>query len=108
MRQDRIGLLFLTPALIAVVVFYLLPVVMTAVFAFTNMSTATGIRGGDWMLTEDGVRDLREAGLSGETLTLIEGAGYAVDEDGLAALEAAFGAPLADRVRAALGGEVFP
>jgi inositol-phosphate transport system permease protein len=62
MRQDRIGFLFLTPALIAVVVFYLLPVVMTAVFAFTNMSTATGIRGGDYMLTEDGLRDLAEDG----------------------------------------------
>jgi inositol-phosphate transport system permease protein len=56
-------LLFLTPALIAVVIFYLLPVVMTAVFAFTNMSTATGIRGGDYMLTEDSLRDLAEAGL---------------------------------------------
>ena len=107
MRQDRIGLLFLTPALIAVVVFYLLPVVMTAVFAFTNMSTATGIRGGDWMLTEDGLRDLREAGLPEETLNMLEGAGYAVDAAGLAALEAEFGASLAERVRGALEGESF-
>ena len=108
MRQDRIGFLFLTPALIAVVVFYLLPVVMTAVFAFTNMSTATGIRGGDYMLTEAGLRDLAEAGLDEATLTQLSDAGFVVDEQGLGALEAAFGERLADEVRDELGGQSFP
>jgi inositol-phosphate transport system permease protein len=107
MRQDRIGLLFLTPALIAVVLFYLLPVVMTAVFAFTNMSTATGIRGGDYMLTEDSLQDLEEAGLPDDTLAQLRDAGYAVDQAGIAALEAEFGADLAERVREDLGGETF-
>ncbi|KPP83877.1 MAG: ABC-type inositol-phosphate uptake system permease component InoF [Rhodobacteraceae bacterium HLUCCA08] len=107
MRQDRIGFLFLTPALIAVVLFYLLPVVMTAVFAFTNMSTSTGIRGGDYMLTEGSLRDLREQGLNEATLSHLADAGYVVDAEGLAALAEAFGAPLAERVEAALGGQSF-
>jgi inositol-phosphate transport system permease protein len=107
MRQDRIGLLFLTPALIAVVLFYLLPVVMTAVFAFTNMSTATGIRGGDWMLTENSLRDLAEDGLDETTLSQLTDAGYAVDAEGIAALAAAFGDDLAARVEDELGGRSF-
>jgi inositol-phosphate transport system permease protein len=107
MRQDRIGFLFLTPALIAVVVFYLLPVVMTAVFAFTNMSTATGIRGGDYMLTEDGLRDLAEDGLSEATLAQLGDAGYVVDAEGLAALAEAYGDRLAQRIEDELGGQSF-
>ena len=53
MRQ-RIGLLglgFMTPALIMVVVFFLIPVIMTGFFAFTNMGTATGVSGGEYLLT---------------------------------------------------------
>lgn len=107
MRQDRIGLIFLAPALIAAVVFYLLPVVMTAAFSFTNMSTATGIRGGDWMLTERSLRGLREAGLAEQTLETIEAGGYTVDSEGLAALEAEFGASLARRAQGALADETF-
>lgn len=107
MRQDRIGFLFLTPALIAVVVFYLLPVVMTTVFAFTNMSTATGIRGGDYMLTEDSLRDLSEDGLNQATLSQIADAGYVVDAEGIAALAEAFGDRLTKRVEAELGGESY-
>jgi inositol-phosphate transport system permease protein len=107
MRQDRIGLLFLTPALIAVVIFYLLPVVMTAVFAFTNMSTATGIRGGDYMLTEDSLRDLGEDGLNEATLTQLSDAGYVVDEEGISDLTEAFGDRFATQVEDELGGQSF-
>ncbi len=107
MRQDRIGFLFLTPALIAVVIFYLLPVVMTAVFAFTNMSTATGIRGGGYLVTEQTLRDLSGHGLTGATLSQLADAGYEVDTEGLAALAATFGDRLAGHIEAELGGESF-
>ena len=42
----RLGILFLAPALIFVTLFFFAPVVLTGVFSFTNMSTATGITGG--------------------------------------------------------------
>ena len=48
-----LGFGFLTPAMVAVVIFFLLPVLLTVVFAFTNMSTSTGISGGDYQLVED-------------------------------------------------------
>lgn len=107
LRQERIALLFLAPALAAVVVFYLIPVAMTAVFAFTDMSTATGIRDGDYMLTEESLPRLEERGLPKESLERLAGAGYAVDEAGLSALSSAFGARLAERVETALGGRVY-
>ena len=45
-RTQWLGALFLLPAVIFVVLFFLAPVVLTGVFAFTDMSTATGIGGG--------------------------------------------------------------
>jgi len=107
MRGSRLALLFMLPALLAAVFLYLVPVVMTGVFAFTNMSTATGIRGGDYMLTQESLRDLRADGLAEATLAAIEDAGYVVDEAGLARLAESFGADLAGAVRDALMGKSY-
>lgn len=44
MSGSRIlGLLLLAPAFVFVVLFFLAPVVLTAVFALTNMSTASSV-----------------------------------------------------------------
>lgn len=88
------------PALVAAVVFYLVPVVMTGVFSFTDMSTATGIRGGAYVLTTSSLRTLTEQGVPADVVEALEGVGYVVDEPGLARLEAAFDAGLAGTVRA--------
>lgn len=45
-RRTALGFGFLAPALLVVILFFLAPVVLTVFFAFTNMSTSTGIRGG--------------------------------------------------------------
>lgn len=107
MRQDRIALLFLSPALIGAMVFYLVPVLMTAVFSFTNMSTATGLRGGDYVLNSETLRDLRETGVPEATVSMLENAGYVVDEAGLTAVEEAFGTRVATTIRDGLGGQSF-
>ena len=107
MRGSWLALLFMLPALIAAVGFYLVPVVMTGVFAFTNMSTATGIRGGAYLLTEESLRDLRGSDVPAATLAALDGAGYVVDEAGLARLEAEFGADLAGEVRDDLLGRSY-
>ena len=57
-RQTLLGLGFLSPALLAVMMFFLLPVVLTVVFAFTNMSTSTGILGGEYQISESDRRRL--------------------------------------------------
>ncbi|KHT62014.1 ABC transporter permease [Photobacterium gaetbulicola] len=57
-RSKTLGPVMMSPALIFVVLFFLLPVVMTAVFSFTNMSTATGISGGTYQITPSALRSL--------------------------------------------------
>jgi len=101
------GLALMTPALIAVFVFYLAPVVMTGFFAFTNMSTATGIRGGDYMLTPGDLRDLAGTDVREQTVAALSGAGYVVDDKGLARLAETFGRPVADEFAALHGGAQF-
>lgn len=44
MKSSRtLGLVMIAPAAIMIVLFFLMPVVLTAVFSMTNMTTATGI-----------------------------------------------------------------
>lgn len=97
----------MTPALISVVCFFLLPVVMTAVFAFTNMSTSTGVKGGDYVLTQPDLRSLGEAGVPSETLDLLKNAGFVINEAGLVRLAEAVDQQTADELRGAHLGESF-
>lgn len=95
-RMSWLGLGFLSPALIVVVLFFLAPVILTGFFAFTNMSTATGITGGEYTLTQSSVRALRDAGLSDSSAAVLEDSGYVVDDKGLAALAETFDQATAD------------
>ncbi|MBG6144535.1 carbohydrate ABC transporter permease [Roseibium album] len=106
-RSSWLGLAFLSPALIVVLLFFMVPVVLTGFFAFTNMSTATGVKGGEYVLNASGLRALADAGLPAKTLDQIEGAGYRVDARGLEALAADFGQPTADEFGKVHTGEVF-
>jgi len=84
-NSKHLGLYLLAPAFLFVVVFFLAPVVLTAVFGFTNMSTATGITGGSYMATQSSMQALKDRhGLDdiADKLTRII---YTIDEEGLAA-----------------------
>ena len=50
--------------LIAVCLFFMLPVLLTVVFSFTNMSTSTGIKGGDYLISQGQLDRLESAGVS--------------------------------------------
>ena len=102
-----LGLGFMAPALIAVIFFFLAPVVMTGFFAFTNMCTSTGVKGGDYVLTATDLRPLREAGLPAETVDLLENAGYVITEAGLAQLAELTDQATADELRDAHLGDSF-
>lgn len=92
MRQ-RIGLLglgFMAPALIMVVVFFLIPVIMTAVFAFTSMGTATGVSGGEYLLTPKILKQLEStAQFNKKTLDQLGSSQYVVNTSNLAAAKKA-------------------
>ncbi len=82
-----LGVLLLLPALLLVVLFFLMPVVLTGVFAFTNMNTATGISGGAHQVSPGALRVLSERYEMGELAERLGQPTYVVDERGLAALE---------------------
>lgn len=106
-RINWLGLAFLSPALVMVTLFFLLPVVLTGFFAFTNMSTATGVMGGDYLLNTSTLRALANEGLPKETLAKLEAGGYRVDEAGLAALAAATSPATAEELAQLHAGAEF-
>lgn len=84
---------FLSPAIIAVLFFFLLPVLLTVVFSFTTMSTATGILGGAYRLDNTQLRALGDTDISPASIERIERAGFLVTEAGLVALAEQFDPP---------------
>lgn len=106
-NYSLLGLGFLAPAFIIVVLFFLAPVVMTGFFAFTNMSTATGVTGGDYVLNQSGLRTLTANGLSDKTLKQLQSAGYVVDQVGLERLANSINQATADELAKIHGGATF-
>jgi inositol-phosphate transport system permease protein len=105
----RLGMVLMLPAVVLVILFFLLPVALTAVFSFTNMSTATGISGGAWQLAPNTIQRLRDQYGMGELAEKLGQPSFVVDERGLQALEASgIEASIVGELRAAHLGETFP
>jgi len=102
-----LGLGFLSPAIIAVCLFFLLPVLLTVVFAFTNMSTSTGIMGGAYQINAEQLRSVSDTDVSPETVEKLETAGFQINEAGLAAVADQFGTDIADELRDDYFGETY-
>jgi len=79
----------MTPAFVLLIGFFFLPVVLTSVFAFTNMSTATGISGGSYVVTGNLLRSLADDGVDAKTVEALGQSSYVVDEAGLSKARAA-------------------
>ncbi|WP_417273545.1 carbohydrate ABC transporter permease [Celeribacter halophilus] len=89
------------------VLFFLAPVILTIFFAFTNMSTSTGIRGGEYLLNETTLRQVAEGEISSETRDALENAGYVVNDAGLARLAEFLGEDVAEEFDRLHGGDSF-
>ncbi|MDB5537483.1 MAG: transporter permease [Devosia sp.] len=109
MNSSRsLGLMLLTPAIVLVVLFFLVPVALTAVFSFTNMSTATGITGGAYQIGPSSLQRLGDKYGFPELAERLSQPSYVIDERGLVALDAAgVDASTITEMRTHLG-EVFP
>ena len=79
----KLGYIFIVPAVVLVVLFFLTPVVLTGVFSLTNMSTATGITGGSYQITPSILRQLGDQGFEQKILKRIGVESYTVSEKGL-------------------------
>lgn len=78
----------LAPALLLVLLFFLLPVVMTAVFSMTDMSTATGIGRGTYQISPAALTRLSDEFHLPVLAEKLGDTSYAVDQRGLDALRA--------------------
>ncbi|OCP19201.1 MULTISPECIES: sugar ABC transporter permease [unclassified Ensifer] len=107
MRTSRtLGLIMIAPAAIMILLFFLMPVVLTAVFSLTNMSTATGISGGAYQVTQAAVNRLTTD--MPELAAAISEPRFVIDGEGVAALEALQLKPhSAAELRSEHLGEVF-
>jgi len=82
-NSRHLGLYLLAPAIVFVVMFFLAPVLLTAVFGFTNMSTATGISGGSYMISQSSMQSLKDRYGLTEIADTLSQKRYTVDEAGL-------------------------
>ena len=85
-NSKTLGFFLITPAVIIIVMLFLIPVLLTAVFAFTDMSTATGISGGAYQISPAALQELRGRFNLPDLAARLAEPGYVVDEPGLAAL----------------------
>ena len=103
-----LGFFLMTPAVIIIVMLFLLPVVLTGVFAFTNMSTSTGISGGAWQISPATLQELRDGYAMPELAKRLAEPEYVIDEPGLAALsKAGMGTDIVADLRQRHLGETF-
>ena len=101
-----LGLLLITPAVIMIVLFFLVPVVLTAAFSFTTMSTATGITGGAYQIAPNSIQKL-EAALP-DVAEQLATPKYVIDEAGLETVEAlGFASGIVSDLRKDHLGEVY-
>ncbi len=108
MRRILLPALFLTPALLFVFTFFVVPVILTGVFSFTSMSTSTGIRGGRYVLAGETITELKDQDFPSEVLEVLNATRYVVSEEALSAAEAAGAEPaLIAEMRGKLLGSQF-
>lgn len=107
-KTSVLGLAFVSPALLLLIAFFFMPVVLTTVFAFTNMSTATGITGGSHVITGNLLRDLTNAGMDEDIVTALSEGSFSVNAETLAAAAEAGVAPrFLGEIEARLMGQSF-
>lgn len=100
--------LFLAPAFTFVLAFFFIPVVLTGVFSFTSMSTATGIFGGRYSISGSAVTKLRDQGFPEEVLDALDSKVYVANEETLVlAAEAGAEAAFITDIRAQLLNQAF-
>lgn len=84
-HSKHLGLILLAPAAVFVVLFFLIPVILTGVFGFTNMSTATGITGGAYQASQSSMLALKDRFGLDDIADPLSQIVYTIDEEGLAA-----------------------
>ena len=86
---SKLGYIFIAPALVLAIYFFLTPVIMTGIFSLTNMSTATGITGGSYQITQSTLRNLGDQGFERKILKRLGSESYQVSKSALLSVKEA-------------------
>ncbi|MCD1633180.1 sugar ABC transporter permease [Martelella mediterranea] len=98
----------LSPALLFLLAFFFAPVVLTAVFSFTNMTSATGITGGAYVISPNALRNLEWQGMDKAVTESLSGTSITVDEAALSrAAEAGVEPDFLEEIESRLMGAHF-
>ena len=106
-RINWFGFIFISPVLIMVLLFFLTPVVMTAFFSFTNMSTSTGIKGGEYLINQETIKEIKKYNIQKDTIEKLENAGYSINEEGLKIISEKYKESLSNEIKSLYFGEKF-
>lgn len=107
-KTSVLGLAFVSPALLLLIAFFFMPVVLTTYFAFTNMSTATGITGGSHVITGNLLRDLNNGGIDEDIVAALSEGSFSVNAETIsAAAEAGVAPKFLGEIEARLMGQSF-
>jgi inositol-phosphate transport system permease protein len=74
---------FLLPSLIAILLFFFLPVILTFAISFTNMGSETGISGSRYVFSQDRLEALKARQLDPELLSKLSSKRYLLDSQAL-------------------------
>jgi inositol-phosphate transport system permease protein len=97
----------IAPAAIMIFMFFLMPVVLTAVFSFTNMTTATGISGGAYQVSPNSLAALKNT--MPDVVQELTEPRYAIDDEGIKSVEGLGLEPgIAAELREKHLGDAFP
>lgn len=106
--RSYLPLWFMLPASVAVTLFFVIPAFMTFVFSFTTMSSATGILGSRYVVSEATIRTLKDGGMDAALVQKLGSRIFAVDEAGLAALRKSGLKPaVVEEIEEKLSGKVY-
>lgn len=107
-KTSPFGLLMLAPSLLLLTLFFFAPVVLTAIFSFTNMSSSTGISGGAYVITPNLLKGLEETDIPKSILEQLSAQTIMVDEQSLqAAQDAGIDSKFLQDISDQFAGETF-
>ena len=81
---------------------------MTAFFSFTNMSTSTGIKGGEYLINQETIKEIKKYNIQKDTIEKLENAGYSINEEGLKIVSEKYKESLSNEIKSLYFGEKFP
>ncbi len=80
---------------------------MTGFFSFTNMSTSTGIKGGEYLINQETIKEIKKYNIQKGTIEKLQNAGYLIDDEGLKIVSEKYKESLSNEIKSFYLGEKF-